>query len=1280
MGQADSVAVLLDGSPVTTELIGDAEVGQRVTAFVTAARLTQGNHTLQYRVTRLGQTAELSAETHVLVKLDRPGGQDQNGDTPGHSALKLNLPQAIINDGVDAAAAKNGVPVTIEAYPDMAEGDDIKLSWGGEFVHHKVTAGEVDQPVEIMVNEAVILAGGDSGANGLAVTFEVYDVVINQSEDWAAETRIVVETGNSRLGSPIVKEALSNVLDLDTLAGSPVTVQIVAATTREMLEQLSQSLTPEQAARLQASMGKETFSSLGALKADFVLGDRIVVKLTGTTAAGDPVNHEAPEITIDSLPHVFEAEIPNAVVRPLAKTQAVFSYRLIHADDTESKSRGAFISVVGEAVRMAAPVALDAQQGAIDPNLASTTVQIPWDDSMAAGDQLILKWIGTRPDLTIYEPELNPHNITTREATAKAPINFTVPGTHLKAIEGGTLGLYFILAKDVDGTIVNRESARATPLQVGEARAELPAPVVAGVVNEAIDPAYGATTLTVPPYPDMAIGDDVHYLWRGSVSGDVEDSLKITSFTLNKPVVFELYPEDISANDGGTVQASYWVIRVGGRQSYSDVLAFSVGAAEQPVLVAPSVPGSEDGILALEEISSGAQIVVPHWQGMESGDVVTIHWNDDKGTPPYTANKNITGAAVGKDVSFPVTLAEVRKSVDGNVTVSYTVIFMQGDIKPSLPLTFSVQDAAALPLPAPTIVEAVGSTLDPNTVINGAHVTIGVGAQLKQGDEVTLLWEGQPGAGSVSPVKTATAAGEMTFDIAYATVAANDGYSVTLNYTVKRAGGATEGPSPDAVYDVKTDIGAGQLHVMGARVNRANYRPSSTPRRISAFNATTGAALSAQWQYEGDGASWTQGTSFRDTHPELVLRVRTSDDMAALNPNNVIGSGDNITNQGALVAHLDTGEVVGWGYRGNGASIPPSIITMNDIVEVSCTVTAYAARRQNGYVVVWGNAAEGGSLAVPAPGTSAADFTHIASTYYAFGGIKTTGNLVAWGQAASGGTVPAEISALTDISQIFGSSFAFAALRSNGQVVAWGGSGGNVPAAIATLTDIVEISGNNTGFAALRGNGSVVSWGSIVPANIAMLNDIAELGCTTALSFSLLRKNGQVMTWGAPDYGGVVPDAIAAMTDIIEVSSTYQAFAARRGNGHVVAWGPSSFGGTVPQAIAALDDIVQVVGNFRAFAALRRDGTVVAWGDASCGGYTYPVATELHDVQAVYANSQCFVALTSDGRVVTWGNAYAGGDSSSVQSLIRGQLSYKATSASRGRALSARRTLEKKAP
>ncbi|MBX8533596.1 Ig-like domain-containing protein [Pseudomonas cichorii] len=1243
MSEGDNVKVLLDNTIVVTENIEAGEVDQRVTTFINAARLTPGSHKLHYRLTRLGNVPEDSAETPVFVKLDRPGGEDMDEDVPGHSELRFSLPQEIINDGVDADAAKAGVEATIEPYPNMTENDEIRLSWGGQFLNHTVLATEVGKPVVMTVDEATILAAGDSGDDGLAVTFEVYDIVQNRSEDWSAETRIIVDTGNSRLEAIIVKEAINSVLDLDSLGTAPVTAQIIAT------------------------------------KPDFIIGDKIVVKLTGTTVEGDPVLYEAPELPVTALPKVLEQTVPNALIRQLAKSQAIFTYRVVHADSSESLSRGAFITVIGEATRMAEPIAVDAVQGAIDPDLASTRIQIPWDISMAAGDQIILKWIGTRPDMTIYDPQLTPHNITNGEQDSELPITMRVPGTHLKAIEGGTLELYYVLAKDMNGTIVQRESAHATRLNIGEPRAELPAPNVFGIVDGVMDPQMTDTTLTVAVYPGMDLGDYVHYLWKGSVSGETTDWIKITTFTLNKPVVFDISGSHIAPNDGGTVEASCWVIHVGSnRRSDSEILSFKVGSEQQVSLPEPSVPGSEDGLLGLEEIPSGARLIVPHWDGMVAGDYLIVTWQDDKGTAPYILEKNITGIMVGKDVVFTVPLDEVRKSVDARVTVTYVVTPLSGDDQPSLPLAFDVKTA---PLPAPVIDEADGLLLDPNNALNGAHVRIGAEAKLKTGDSVTLVWAGQPGGGSVTPTKPVTADGVLLIDIAYATVLANDGHQVDLSYMIKRQDSSMEGPSPLATYDVETSQGAGVLKVMGARFNRSSYRSSATPRWISAMHVTTGAPLMADWQYEGD-STWGQGTTWRDTRPDLILRVRSQGDLLTLNPANIIGNGNDTTTSGdaALVAHRDTGDVIGWGNASYGASIPATIITMDDIVEVSCTRSAFAARRTNNHVVVWGNTSEGGSQgSVPSD-----NFVSVSSNGVSFAGIKTSGSVVAWGDVTYGGSVPAPIAGLTDISLVVGAGLAFAALRRTGQVVAWGHEsfGGAVPGDIAALTDIVEVSGNYSAFAAMRANRRVVAWGNpanggTVPADIAALTDIRELGSSSAQAFTLIRTTGQVMAWGSVSHGGTVPGDIASLRDIQEVSSTWQAFAARRSNGRVVAWGTATHGGTVPQDIATLTDIVQVVGNAKAFAALRRNGTVVAWGDATLGGNTASVVTELTNVQAVYANSQSFVALTSDGRVVTWGVAGGGGDSSSVQGLLRGNVSYLATAASRGRAVTARRSSEK---
>ncbi|PMW03250.1 hypothetical protein C1X31_33825, partial [Pseudomonas sp. GW456-11-11-14-LB2] len=83
-------------------------------------------------------------------------------------------------------------------------------------------------PIVIHVDEATILAAGDTDISGLAVTFRVRDVVHNFSEDWCKATRLVVMTGVDLLDAPIVKEAKNNILDLDALEDKNITAQVWA--------------------------------------------------------------------------------------------------------------------------------------------------------------------------------------------------------------------------------------------------------------------------------------------------------------------------------------------------------------------------------------------------------------------------------------------------------------------------------------------------------------------------------------------------------------------------------------------------------------------------------------------------------------------------------------------------------------------------------------------------------------------------------------------------------------------------------------------------------------------------------------------------------------------------------------------------------------------------------------------------------------------------------------------------------------------------------------------
>ncbi|MDD2046561.1 RCC1 domain-containing protein [Pseudomonas putida] len=1386
MDRGDSVAVLLGGTEVTRKPIGDGEAGKRQTLFIAPNRLTNSITTIGYKVTRIGQVPEDSALTSVLINLDRPGGQDQDGSKPGHSELKLSLPQDIINDGVDAATAKKGVPVTLEPYPFMAEHDVIRLTWGGQFVYHTVTQAEVEAntAIVITVDEATILAAGDSenvtaqklirkdpqtgqvidtgetfNNGGLAVAFEVYDLVDNQSEDWSAEVRVVVDTGGSRLAAGIVKEARNNILDLNTLGTNPATLQIIALA--------------------------ENFEEL----------DEVIVTLMGTSADGQPVDISYPPQVVDNVPSVIEIPVPNRDVRRLAKTQAVFRYQLKKAGGALLQAKGRFVSIVGEPVQLAAPQAKDAVGGSLDPQLPMTTIEVPWDETMEEGQTIRLTWQGTRPDLSPYFPEIEPHDISNNDASLKLPIKFIVDGEHLRFLEGGTLQLFYELI-DIDG--VARKSLVTPQYNVGVPRKELPAPNVKDADIIESDPEnlpVSGTRIEVKRYAGIAINDQLHFSWKGSQTGLFTDWIRITKNNFGRDLfTLAISKDKVTDNLNGTVEASYWVVRAddGGRISESDVLTLRVGGQEQqlgPVTVAQE----REGQLDLKEVSAGANVTLAVYAGMDTGDVVYLEWTDDQGNEykpegtditssmvdnpvpfvvPYAeieknlnnrvtvicrvelasgtartedlsfrvvksaepepelepvtvdgvaegsldlrdvpdgttatlkdytgmdagdvvylewtdnkgnsykpAGKRIDGSMIGKPVVFPVPYAELKKNENNNVTVICRVERVEeGELRTPV-LHFTVKESAAPPLPAPTIAEAnAEGVIDPNTVTAGATVVIGSEARLLPGDKVRVVVAGKAGDDKTHPV---VSVGVQRFKVDYAVIKANENASIELQYHVQRGGSGPAEPSPIAEYDVRVIIGGGQLKILGARFNRSTYRSSGSPRYLQAFDANDlNKALQAEWKYSTD-PQWTVANRWRDIQPHLPLQVRTNNDQVTLNPANIIGSGADTTVNGtaAFVAHRDDGRVRGWGNAAFGASIDPTIRTLNDIVEVSCTTSAYAIRRVGGIVTVWGNVTNGGNMGSVSPD----GFTTVVANGVAFAGIKTSGQVVAWGVAASGGTVPAPISAYTDIVKVVGASTAFAALRATSQVVAWGAaaSGGKVPPEIASLNDIVDIKGNFKAFAALRGNRTVVAWGDAAyggnAAPVADYADIVEICSANAGAFVVKRESGHVLAWGSAAHGGNLPSGIAGLTDIVDVASNWNVFAAVRANGSVVAWGGTAAeGGVVPDEIADLTNVVQVTGSSKAFAVLCSDGTVKAWGGTTVGGNIAPVLADLVDVQAIYSNTHGFVALRRDGRVVTWGQAAGGGDSSAVRKQLDGFVTYRASSATRGRALNAQRTI-----
>jgi hypothetical protein len=673
------------------------------------------------------------------------------------------------------------------------------------------------------------------------------------------------------------------------------------------------------------------------------------------------------------------------------------------------------------------------------------------------------------------------------------------------------------------------------------------------------------------------------------------------------------------------------------------------------------IEADANDVLDPARVTLGASMEIAPYDDMAAGDEVFIKWTSPGNTLPHEADVRISANQVGKIVKFTIPYEVVRAALNHDATLRYEVVRFVGGRSPSKPLVLQVR-TQSLTLPDPRIEQAKGKQLNPDDVFpGGATVLIGVTAQLKEGDLVTVQWRGKRTTHYPRPVLSSDEGKELRITVPHAVVDESNRTSIGLSYTVQRKIGGTD-PSLEVPYDVLRIIDTGTLRVMGARYNRTTYRASSVPRMLSALSLAD-QALNVEWQYSTDTV-WKAARTWRDTAPWKPLRVRSATHSITLNPANIFGSGadTNVSGQAAFVALRDMADVVGWGSAAYGASIPQAIGNLTDIEEVSCTRSAYAVRRRGGQVQVWGTAGEGGNMGSVSPQS----FTQVIGSSQAFAGIKADGQVVAWGDAASGASVPTAIGSYRDVAAIYSAGQAFAAQRASGEVVAWGlaANGGSMPGAIGSLRDIVDVAGSYGAFAALRSTRQLVAWGhatygGTLPSPISTRMDIAQLGAANAQAFTALSVTGQVVAWGTANYGGTVPANIGGLTGLVEVSSTWRAFAARHSSGSVYAWGFASEGGTAP----TITDAVQVVGSSQAFAALRRDGTVVAWGDPAVGGSTAAVVGQLINVQALYSNSHGFTALTSDGRVVTWGHAGGGGNSGGVQDKLQGNVNHQARGA-----------------
>ncbi|WP_160286292.1 Kelch repeat-containing protein [Pseudomonas knackmussii] len=754
MRLGDRVEVYWDDSdtPFAFVDVDEANLNNVLALTLDASLFINGDFHPRYEIVRESATVAVSPSRDIRVILSLPGGPDPDPSTPHNENLAAPLvPDDILQNGVDASQAAQGVPVTIEPYLNMGEYDRIDFSWGGQRRTRYVMPGEPGSAITFTIEEVQILAAGDGS---IQLMYQVIDAAANRSAGWSLVTVLDVFVQGAVLDEPIVDKATDGVLQLADLNGEDALVKVLATS--------------------------ENFS----------VGNTVELTWAGTTEAGEPRDYSATQ-TVAAVPGEIEFQVPYADVAAIVQGNAVVSYVLHKGAGNDLQSRRTQVQVLGSTQQLPAPMVREASGDSLAADTAQATVDIAAYAGMAAGDLVTLYWQGLTAD-GIPLPYSEEKTIS--GGGVGKTVTFTLPGAnYVEPLDGGSVTLYY----SVTGQSGTSESERLQ-LNVGSAAASLPAPTVREAVNNVLAADVLQATVDIQPYPDMAANDRVDLYWVGNVSGEFTDWLPVSSATVGHVLNFTVYPESIEPNSSADV--SYSVTRAAGGVEASAVLHLGIG--EVLPLPAPTIDQAVDDLLDPADVPNGATVRIAAAANLEAGDMVTVHWIGTSGAGSIDIDHPVSGGQVGKDITVVVPLAVVQANAGNSIQLSYDIARFSGGIETSPVSIYRIGESVELP--PPSIDEAGENELDISAVPNGATVRIPASAALEEGDEVSVHWEGQPGAGSTVVTHSVTAgeAGQdLTLTIPLSVVEADMGTRITLYYVVERAAGGTQ-TSPSVTYEI----------------------------------------------------------------------------------------------------------------------------------------------------------------------------------------------------------------------------------------------------------------------------------------------------------------------------------------------------------------------------------------------------------------------------------------------------------------------------------------------
>jgi hypothetical protein len=462
---------------VDSHTVQPGEESQRISLYIKPGHLgsTADNEVL-YVVTR---TSGNDNSALVLLRYQEPrvGGVDRDPFDTVHSELYLELPADVIENGIDANRAAQGVLVKV-SYLVCRAYDTIKLNCNGVVVEHLVTEIEAasGELVEFTVGKATFDLAGDH--EKFLFNYSVVDQCMNRPQPLAsAGIEIDVDLAGRRLAAPILREDLdddaddASVIDLGTLGANNLSVIILTGDPR------------------------------------FVKGDRVIATYIAD-GAGVPVIVEGIVEAQFGQNKPCILEIPNAKV--VSANSVTVTYELKRNGVLIATSKAARARVIGVGLpELKKPTVQKTVSDALDPldnpTGANGRVEVlGWQ----AGDTVYLMVAGA--------PGAGSPVFAAKPLNANNRANFALPVSFITANMGGAaVEVFYKLIRD--GREHLSFSTFITVPKIKDEDLRLPTPAIDGAVGNDLDVTsmQASDQLRVGTWPLQQLGQRVWLRYDG---------------------------------------------------------------------------------------------------------------------------------------------------------------------------------------------------------------------------------------------------------------------------------------------------------------------------------------------------------------------------------------------------------------------------------------------------------------------------------------------------------------------------------------------------------------------------------------------------------------------------------------------------------------------------------------------------------------------------------------------------------------------------------------------